>query len=47
MDIVKRTLTTVEESVLKNDLLDIQEWVDNAINGKINNCKKTMCNQWR
>ena len=39
MDIKKRTLTTTEETVLLNDLLDIQDWVDQAINGKINNCK--------
>ena len=47
MDIKKRTLTTTEESVLANDLLDIQDWVDAAITGKINNCKKRMCNAWR
>ena len=46
MDISKRTLTSLEESVLKNDLLDIQSWVDGAINGKINNCKKRMVKEW-
>ena len=46
MDIKKRTLTTLEESVLKNDLLDVQDWVDNAIAGKINNCKKRMIREW-
>ena len=46
MDITKRTLTTTEESVLKNDLLDIQDWVDGAINGKVNNCKKRMITEW-
>ena len=46
MDITKRTLTTTEESVLKNDLLDIQEWVNEAINGKVNNCKKRMIAEW-
>ena len=46
MDISKRTLTSLEESVLKNDLLDIQVWVDGAINGKINNCKKRMVKEW-
>ena len=34
MDITKRTLTTTEESVLKNDLLDVQDWVTKAIDGK-------------
>tara|TARA_R100000750_G_scaffold4158_2_gene3192 strand:- start:50 stop:331 length:282 start_codon:yes stop_codon:yes gene_type:complete len=47
MDIKKRTLTLVEEAVLKNNLLDIQGWVDGALNGKINNCKKRMCEEWR
>ena len=46
MDIKKRTLTAVEESVLLNDLLDIQDWVDGALNGKINNCKKRMIAEW-
>ena len=46
MDITKRTLTTTEESVLKNDLLDIQEWVNGAIDGKVNSCKKRMIAEW-
>ena len=46
MDITKRTLTTTEESVLKNDLLDIQDWVTGAINGKANKCKKRMLREW-
>ena len=47
MDIKKRTLTSIEETVLKNDLLDIQAWVDGAIDGKIANCKKRMIAEWR
>ncbi len=46
MDIKKRTLSSTEESVLKNDLLDVQDWVDGAINGKISNCKKRMISEW-
>ena len=46
MDISKRTLTTTEESVLKNDLLSLQAWVDGAIDGKVNNCKKRMLAEW-
>lgn len=46
MDIKKRTLTATEESVLLNDLLDIQDWVDGAIDGKVNNCKKRMIAEW-
>ena len=46
MDIAKRTLTTTEETVLKNDLLDAQNWVTKAIDNKVNNCKKRMIAEW-
>jgi len=46
MDIEKRTLTATEESVLKNDLLDPQDWVTDAINGKVANCTKRMIAEW-
>ncbi len=46
MDIKKRTLTATEESVLKNDLLDVEVWVNNAIDGKVANCKKRMIAEW-
>jgi hypothetical protein len=46
MDIKKRTLTATEESVLKNDLLDVEVWVNGAIDGKVNNCKKRMIAEW-
>ena len=46
MDITKRTLSSIEEAVLKNGLLDVQDWVDGAINGKISNCKKRMIREW-
>ena len=46
MDISKRTLSSTEEAVLKNDLLDVQDWVDKAIDGKVNNCKKRMIREW-
>ena len=47
MNIKSRTLTTTEEQVLGNDLLDIQGWVDGAVDGKINNCKKRMLQEWQ
>lgn len=47
MNIEKITLTTTEESVLKNDLVDIQDWVESAVVGKVNNCKLRMIDQWR
>jgi len=46
MDIKKRTLTATEESVLKNDLLDVEDWVDGAIDGKVANCQKRMIAEW-
>jgi len=46
MDIEKRTLTTTEQSVLENDLLDPKDWVIKALNGKIAACKKRMLAQW-
>ena len=47
MDIKKRTLTSTEETVLLDSLLDIQDWVDKAIDGKIDNCKQRMINEWQ
>ena len=32
--------------VLKNDLLDIDTWVQSAMTGKINNCWKRMQREW-
>ena len=46
MDIKKRTLTATEEAVLKNDLLDVEVWVNGAIDGKVANCKKRMIAEW-
>ena len=46
MNIKARTLTTTEEQVLNDSLLDIQDWVDKAIDGKVNNCKTRMIQKW-
>ena len=32
--------------ILKNDLLDIDAWVQDAMTGKINNCWKRMQTEW-
>ena len=46
----KLTLTIevddTDQTVLKNDLLDIDAWVQDAMTGKINNCWKRMKNNW-
>ena len=35
-----------DQTVLKNDLLDIDAWVQEAMTGKINNCWKRMQTEW-
>ena len=35
-----------DQMVLKNDILDINAWVRDAVTGKINNCWKRMQNNW-
>jgi hypothetical protein len=40
------TVDNTDQLVFKNDLLDINEWVQNAVNGKINNCWKRMQLEW-
>ena len=35
-------VSTTNEKILLNDLLDIDDWVQQAVAGKINNCKKRM-----
>ena len=46
----KLTLTIevddTDQTVLKNDLLDINDWVQEAMTGKINNCWKRMQTEW-
>jgi len=38
-------ISNADEKALLNDLLDIDEWVQAAVLGKINNCKKRMTNE--
>jgi hypothetical protein len=40
------TISDIDEKVLHNDLLDIDEWVQGAVTGKINNCWKRMQQDW-
>ena len=35
-----------QQSILKNDLLDINAWVQDAVTGKINNAWKRMQREW-
>lgn len=41
----ERTLTDEEIQILENDIINVKEWIDAAINGKINNCKKRIIKQ--
>ena len=41
------TITDADETALNNDLIDIDTWIQDAVTGKINNCKKRMINTWR
>lgn len=40
------TVNDTDEKVLLNDLLDIDQWVQDAVTGKINNCWKRMQSEW-
>ena len=40
------TINETDQKVLKNDLLDIDQWCQDAIAGKINNCWKRMQSEW-
>ena len=39
-------ISDTDQTVLKNDLLDIDTWVQDAMTGKINNCWKRMQREW-
>ena len=39
-------VSDTNQTVLKNDLLDIDTWVQDAMTGKINNCWKRMQQEW-
>ena len=43
---VSYTISDTDEKILLNNILDIQEWVDGAITGKINNCWKRLEQEW-
>jgi hypothetical protein len=40
------TLNDKEQAIMNNDLLDITEWVEGAVSGKMNNCWKRMQSEW-
>lgn len=44
--IITINISDAEEACLLNDLLDIDDWVQKAVKGKINNCKERLIREW-
>ena len=40
------SISDTDEKVMKNDLLDLDQWVQDAVTGKINNCWKRFQQEW-
>ena len=39
-------INDTDEKLMKNDLLDVNQWVQDAVNGKKNNCWKRFQQEW-
>ena len=42
-----KTITDAEQAILEHDLLDVSDWINKAIEGKINNCKARAAKEYR
>tara|TARA_R110000803_G_scaffold54346_2_gene111037 strand:+ start:662 stop:925 length:264 start_codon:yes stop_codon:yes gene_type:complete len=40
------SINDTEEKIMKNDLLDLDQWVQDAVTGKQNNCWKRFQQEW-
>ena len=40
------TIDDTDQKIMKNDLLDINQWVQEAVDGKKNNCWKRFQREW-
>ena len=40
------SINDTDEKILKNDLLDVNQWVQDAVTGKINNSWKRFQSEW-
>ena len=40
------TINDIDQKCMKNDLLDIDDWVQKEVSGKINNCWKRFQREW-
>ena len=43
---VEITLNDIDQAVMNNDLLDIKDWITEAVAGKRNSCWKRMQTEW-
>ena len=41
------TINDTDLLALNNDLTDVDTWIQDAVIGKINNCKKRTVNEWQ
>ena len=41
------TINDTDLLALNNDLTDVDTWIQDAVIGKINNCKKRMVSEWQ
>ena len=40
------TINDTDQKCMKNDLVDLDQWVQDAVTGKINNCWKRLQQEW-
>jgi len=40
------SISDTDEKIMKNDLLDLDQWVQDAVTGKKNNCWKRFRQEW-
>ena len=40
------SISDTDEKIMKNDLLDLNQWVQDAVTGKQNNCWKRFQQEW-
>ena len=40
------SISDIDEKIMKNDLLDVNQWVQDAVTGKQNNCWKRFQQEW-
>ena len=44
--IITVTIDDTDQKIMKNDLLDLNQWVQDAVTGKKNNCWKRFQQEW-